>query len=304
MKTKQLFWGLLFLSLGVLFLVNNLIGISIDLGSLYKFWPLILVLIGISVIIKNEISKMIVIGVTSIFLALVIFSFINKDWCWFKNHQRTDYKITLADTISEPWDEKIKQINLKFDGGAASFLIDANTNEMFMAASNKLTSYDNFVLKKDGETANLNIRMKDVPFDFDDEFKGNRLHLSLNTNPSYNLNFDVGAASADFDLSKLKIENIDIEIGAASMDMKISELFSDTLYVDVKAGASSINIQIPEGVGSEIYSDLALSSKHLKDFKEVRDDRYQTNDFETAKKKIIFRISGGVSSFKIERYKN
>jgi hypothetical protein len=88
------------------------------------------------------------------------------------------------------------------------------------------------------------------------------------------------------------------------MDMKISELFSDTLYVDVKAGASSINIQIPEGVGSEIYSDLALSSKHLKDFKEVRDDRYQTNDFETAKKKIIFRISGGVSSFKIERYKN
>lgn len=49
MKKQQqgnLFWGVLFLILGALFLMNNL-GVDVDVGELFlTYWPLILIAVG------------------------------------------------------------------------------------------------------------------------------------------------------------------------------------------------------------------------------------------------------------------
>ncbi len=50
MKNQQqsnLFWGVLFLVLGAIFLMNNL-GFDIDIGDLFlTYWPLILIAVGL-----------------------------------------------------------------------------------------------------------------------------------------------------------------------------------------------------------------------------------------------------------------
>ncbi len=50
MKKQQqgnLFWGVLFLILGAVFLMNNM-GMDIDVGELFlTYWPLILIAVGI-----------------------------------------------------------------------------------------------------------------------------------------------------------------------------------------------------------------------------------------------------------------
>ncbi len=301
MKSKQLFWGLLFFTLGILFLLNNVIGTHIELGSLYRFWPVILILIGFSVIVKQDMVKVIMSALTGILLALIIFSFFNKDWLVCNSNWNKDKNIVLADTVKEPWNDSIKQVNISFDGGAASFSIDDKTGNLFTAASDKIASYENFSVVRENDIAKLKIKMKEWHVGFGEKH-ANHLSLSLNPKPIYNLIFDVGAASADFDLTGLKVKNLDVNIGAASLVLKLSNPVDDTLYADIDAGASSINISIPKTVGAEIYSDLALSSKHISGFKEIRDDRFQTEEFDKAKKKIIFRISGGVSSFTIDRY--
>ena len=52
MKTKQLFWGVLLIALGLLIFLNNIGQISWDWEELIKFWPLFFVLWGISLMIR------------------------------------------------------------------------------------------------------------------------------------------------------------------------------------------------------------------------------------------------------------
>ncbi len=44
-KTDSLFWGIVLLTIGIIFLLNNL-GVDISLGEILKFWPLILIYFG------------------------------------------------------------------------------------------------------------------------------------------------------------------------------------------------------------------------------------------------------------------
>ena len=52
-KKESLFWGVILLVIGTLFLVDNL-GMDIDLWNIISdFWPMILILIGIKNIIPH-----------------------------------------------------------------------------------------------------------------------------------------------------------------------------------------------------------------------------------------------------------
>ncbi len=44
-KSDSLFWGIVLLVIGIVFLLHNL-GVDISLGKILKFWPLILIYFG------------------------------------------------------------------------------------------------------------------------------------------------------------------------------------------------------------------------------------------------------------------
>ncbi len=44
-KTDSLFWGIVLLVIGFVFLLNNL-GVDISIGEILKFWPVILIYFG------------------------------------------------------------------------------------------------------------------------------------------------------------------------------------------------------------------------------------------------------------------
>lgn len=56
-KQETLFWGVILLLLGILFLIDNM-GVNIDVWDVFtKFWPLILIGIGAKNIIYHLKSK-------------------------------------------------------------------------------------------------------------------------------------------------------------------------------------------------------------------------------------------------------
>ena len=44
-RTDSLFWGIVLLTIGIIFLLHNL-GVDISLGEILKFWPIILIYLG------------------------------------------------------------------------------------------------------------------------------------------------------------------------------------------------------------------------------------------------------------------
>jgi hypothetical protein len=306
MKTSHIFWGLLFIVFGLLVLINNFTNIFMDWGAIWKLWPLVIVLLGLSIIVRHKYGKGIIAGIAAIILALAIFAsiktathFVNNDFdITFGDEADSEYTTT---EFTEDYDPLLKFGTLNFDAGAGTFNISKTTDSLIHATATGLKN--NFRLTRfdtDSSTKiNLVMRHKSV-FRFGNSYKNN-LELALNPKLIWDMNFDVGAASMDFDLSEFKTDKVDVDMGAAALKIKLGSLSNET-KLSIDAGASDINIYIPRESGCKITTDGALSSKHFNDFEKINSDHYETANFAEATNKIFIVIDSGVSSISVDRY--
>ena len=306
MKASHIFWGILFIGLGLLVLINNFTNIFMDWSTIWKLWPLTIVLIGLSILVKHKSGKSVIAGLAAIVLALAIFASF-KTATHFVNN---DFQIDLGDEAdnkygiteyNESFDSTLTFATLNFDAGGGTFKISDTTPDLIYATTEgiqnnySLTRYDN------DSSSTINFKMgKKAVFRFGDDYK-NKVDINLNTKPVWDMNFDVGAASMDFDLTPFKVKDVDVDMGAASITIKINDLYPET-NISVDAGASDINILIPKGSGCKIVTDGALSSKHFSEFKKIDSDNYQTENFNEATNKVYVNIECGVSSISVDRY--
>lgn len=303
MKTSHVFWGTLFICFGLLVLINNFTSILMDWGLIWKLWPLVIILLGISIIMKHKAGKSFVAGLAALILALAIFGTFKTAFYIADN----DFEISLGgkpgfsvNDYNETFNDSIKFATLNFDGGAGKFILQDTTDNLIFfrtegAKNNyRLTRYD------EENSSVINFDMKDTKIVFGKNYK-NRVDFNLNSNPVWDLNFDVGAASIDLDLKKFNVKDITVDMGAASLELTLGSL-RDTSNISIDAGASDININIPENAGCEIVTDAALSSKHFPGFNETNSGRYRSSNYDESKQKIFIDIECGVSSISVKKY--
>jgi hypothetical protein len=306
MKPSHIFWGLLFVGLGLLVLINNFTNIFMDWSTIWKLWPLTIVLIGLSILVKHQSGKAVIAGLAAIVLALAIFASFKTATHFFSN----DFQIDIGDDanyefatteFNEKYDSTLTYATLNFDAGAGTFNLTDTTYNLIAAITEG--HKNNYKLKRlDTDSSSIiDFDMGDKAiFRFGNDYK-NTVDISLNSNPVWDMNFDVGAASMDFDLTKFKTKILSVDMGAAAINIKLGDLFPET-KLSVDAGASDINIFVPKGTGCKIVTDGALSSKHFSDFKKIDSDNYQTENFSEAANKVYINIECGVSSISVERY--
>ena len=306
MKTSNIFWGVFFISIGGLVLLGNITDLNFTWNSAWKFWPMVLILIGVSILVKNEIGKGIVAGLAALVLALTLYASISATTNLIDN----DFEINLGDEVavfdttyfSQEYSDSIKTASLNFSGGAGGFKM--------LTPTDKLLDF-----RTEGVRENFNLERNDLDSHSDINFEmksnhsiklgknnyKNNVELSLNSNPEWDLNFDVGAASLDLDLTQYKVNKLDIDMGAAALNVKFGDL-ADVTRFKLDAGASDIDILIPDSVGCEIKSDAALSSRNYEGFTKLNNDIYRSENFDKFSKKIYIDIDCGVSSIDVKTY--
>jgi LiaI-LiaF-like transmembrane region len=310
MKTKHLFWGFLFITIGVLILLNNVTTFTLYWIDIWKYWPLLLILVGISFLIKSTFIRGTIASITAIIIGISIFAMLKSGWGFFQNDvfSGTHHGIVIKGwndnnyeerNFVEDFNNKIKTATLDLNANVGSFKIDDTTSSLFTATTKGYG--DRFYLTR--QTNN-----KDTKLIFGSQKKfvifgksKNKVDINLNKNPLWNLSFDIGAASSEFDLRPFKVRDVDINMGAASLKIYLGDL-SDTTNVEIDAGASSIEISIPENSGCELRADVTLSSMHFDRFNKIDKKLYRTDNFDSSPKKIFLKIDSGVSSVKIRRY--
>jgi hypothetical protein len=306
MKTSHIFWGLLFIVLGGLVLINNFTTMFMDWSTIWKLWPLVVILLGLSILIKHKYGKGVVAGLAAIILAFAIFASFKTATHFVSN----DFHIDLGDEADnrygtseyeENFDSTLNFATLNFEAGGGSFKITDTTNNLFYATTEGIQNNYSLTRNDEDSSSTINFKMgnKSV-FRFGKDYK-NKVDIALNSKPVWDMNFDVGAASMDFDLTPFKVKNVDVDMGAASITIKLNNLYPETEVI-VDAGASDINIFVPKESGCKIVTDGALSSKHFSDFKKIDSDNYQTENFDEATNKIYINIECGVSSISVDRY--
>ncbi|MCL6097212.1 MAG: DUF5668 domain-containing protein [Bacteroidetes bacterium] len=300
MKCGQMFWGFFLLTLGALFLFTKYDMIQSSFEFVWNIWPLLFVFWGAMVIFKSSFVRPVVSALFGIFLALLIFGIIHNAFWGFDFYDGDKGQFT--DYYYEDYNPSYKSASLEINSGAGKFMIVNTTDKLIEGkAYGSLAEYDFHSDKTDSSIdVTFDLNKKDGNF-FRGRFR-NQLDVALNQNPIWDITLNIGASKSNFDLSNFKVKNLDLHTGATSTKIKLGDKYDQTTNVSVNMGAASLTLEVPQNVGCEIQSDMALASKHIEGFSSRGSGHYITDNFENSTKRILIDVKGGVSSLTVRRY--
>jgi len=299
MKFRNIFWGMILILVGILLTLQNLNVIDFDWYNLWRLWPVILVLWGVSIIPVKNIIKIILV---LIILSASTFYMMQESVRWHD----TDYSISFNDSIGElnqeftiSYEDSALFANLDMEIAASTFLlVDESYDLIDFNKRGSMIDYK-YTIKKIDSTVDVNIYIDEsVKFKSNNH---NRVDMSLNPQPIWDLNFEIGAADANLDLTGLKINRINIEGGAAAIKVKLGDK-NPVTNMNIETGASSIKVLIPKESYCELNITSVLSGKKIPGFEKVDRGHYTTDNYEEATNKIYIVVETAISSYSIIRY--
>ncbi len=305
MKSGRIFWGTLFVIIGVLGILHNYFAVTLSWDALWKLWPLLLVFLGISAFLKDSKSKWLVVGGIGLLAGIVLFSSAQKGCSSvdriIDRHEHTDYSDVSEQTLTAEMDSGVTRASFDFEGGAGRFEF-RDTTSAFVHAEIR-SSITSYTLDRDDDEGvpHFCLNMNDASVSWEGHGMKNRVYMYLNPQPSWDIGIEGGAASMDFDLRPFIVRTLSLEAGAASIEVRLGDR-ADSCVVSIETGASSVTLHVPEHVGCEVHTESALSSKSLPAFQKIASGHYRTEQFDAAEKKIFIDVESGLSSIKVRRY--
>ncbi len=306
MSYRKIFWGLLLVMIGVLFILKNTGVLFFSWHTMWQLWPVILILWGISLIPVKDWIKL----VLSLLTVLVTFFAMqqygpkdkhnwNFEWNDRNNNDDEESVTTYNKVMSEDFDSLTKFANLKLNIGVGNFKIKDTTNLLIEVKHDNDNANYSMTAKKEDSLSIIDLSLEKG--EFNNGNIRNNVVMKLNPNPIWDLDLNVGAAEVDFDLSGFKTRNLKIQGGASDIELKLGAALPLT-EVKLEAGAASITIRVPESAGCEIISNTFMASKDFSGFTKIGKQQYQTPNFVTSTNKIKIDLQAGVASVNVERY--
>lgn len=306
MKTSNVFWGVLLILLGSLFILDNLNIVDFEWHNIWRLWPVVLVLWGVSII---PLSDWIKLGLVALIIAATVYLVVEESVYWegkpFRIEFHDDYNLDsdsgapVYQDFYVPMEDSADVVTLNMDAAAGSFYVSEQSANL-LDFSGKATNikYTYRVKRMDGEVE-INVEPDETIYLH--KKSRNRINIGLNPYPVWDLNMDVGAAEMDFDLSAFKVSSLEIDGGAASFKIKLGDKLPE-MHVRIDAGASSILVKVPQESGCDLKISSVLSGKHISGFSKLDHGHYQTENFDEASNKIYLNVDAAVSSYNIIRY--
>ena len=309
MSYRKIFWGLLLVLIGILFILKNTGVLFFSWHTIWQLWPVILILWGISLIPVKDWIKLVLSLVTVLITFVAVQQWAPKDnhkWHFGWNDDRNTDRIADEDNatsynniMSEDFDSLTKYAELKLNIGVGNFKITDTTNRLIEVKHDNNNANYSMTAKTEDSVSVIDLSLEKG--EFKDGNITNNVEMKLNPNPIWDMELNVGAAEVKFDLTAFKTRDLKIQGGASDIDLKIAALLPET-NVKIEAGAASIIVRVPESAGCEIISNTFLASKDFKGFTKMGNQRYQTPGYDSSTNKIKINLQAGVARVDVVRY--
>lgn len=304
MKSGRVFWGTLFVIIGVLGIMHNYFAVNLSWEALWKLWPLLLVLLGITAFLKDSKSKWLIVGGIGLLTGVVLFASAQKGCSSVeriveRHEHEGGYEDISEQLLVSEMDTLAERASFHFEGGAGHFEIRDTTSDFVRAEiRSSITSYT--LRRDDDPQPEFHLSMDDASVSWEGSKMRNRVYMYLNPAPLWDLDFETGAASMDLDLRPFAVRRLNVDAGAASIEIRLGAR-ADTCRVDVETGASSVTLLVPTSVGCEVRTEAALSSKSLKDFQKINSGLYRSPNFDDTPSRMYISVESGLSSITVKR---
>jgi len=279
-------WGILLLSVGVVFLLQTLNVLPWGLwGTLWRFWPVVIITIGLGILLRRYniwLVSLLILAILGACLGIAI---------WQYGPSPAAGQITKS--YSQPLGS-VQQAQIEIDFTAGSLTINSlpagslNLVEVDSTLSNGETGIRVDFHRQDGQgSLHLSRERVDWPFWGKDE---NRWLVNLNRNIPLTVAVRFTASNANLELSQLQIVELrmDVDLGNYTVKMPSS---AGTIHVYIKANLANLEVIIPDGVAVRLRADVDLGHLGVDESRFPRKgDYYVSPDFESAPKRIELEL--------------
>lgn len=268
MKQSSIFWGLVFILLGGLFLLNNFGVIAVDLWSV--IWPLLLILFG--------------------------------GWVLWMSFYGGDESLE-TETASIPLDGASEaRLTLKHGAGKLRLTAGASADQLL---SGTFVGGIRQRVNRRGDLLDVNLEIPHAgfPYIFFSWIWGGRggirWDVALNTGIPLRLQAESGASESHFDLTELQVKDLVLKTGASSTEVNLP-VHADHTHVKIEAGAASVVLRVPEGVAARIAVNGGLLDAQIDTNRFPRTNGgYQSSDYDTAAQRVDIDIDAGVGAVQV-----
>jgi hypothetical protein len=251
---RGVFWPLLLVAIGLIFLLQNFGFISgVSWFAIASLWPVLLILIGLDIAFARRWplpTLAVEVAVIAAGLALVAYSpnlspgvFVFGDG---SGSGDTDVAVPRG----------ASQLNLTLNGGATrSYHLSGGAEQLVEAHS---TSPD-LRLRGPSGTTRADVRLDQTSNGFFVPSGPGDVQIRVASDVPTSLTINVGAGEFDVDLSDVRVTDARVNVGASSMRFVLPKASGD-VAIRLNGGASSVVIVVPSGVEARIATTGGLLS--------------------------------------------
>lgn len=265
MRRGTISWGAFLILFGVLFLLDNLNVINVNIWGL--FWPLLLIWFGLQML-------------------------------WGYSRRDRD---AGAEFLSIPI-KGIEEAHIRINYGAGELQVHGDTAPEYLLDGEFGSGVDYDLREAGDNTVDLKLRSPSESF-FSWPWWGagesRRWNFGLNDALPLSLEVSTGASKTVLDLSRLQVKALQLKTGASETNVTLPAHAGFT-EVSGETGLAAVRFRVPEGVAARIRTSGGLSEINVDQDRFSRTGSgYQSADYDTAENRVDIDISVGLGSASI-----
>ncbi|MCL5666768.1 MAG: toast rack family protein [Patescibacteria group bacterium] len=302
----RFFWGIFIIFIGLIFLAQAAGFISgSEVGMFFtRMWPVVIIFIGLGVIARGSwvgslLSTIVALLLLSA-LAIVIFNvpiFGRQNISGLRNNVLDNANQDLVtQEISVDRLDAAQSAEISVNSGAAQIYVSGGSDRLVSGTLDSNFAHASVSSQLNGNTQIVEIKTEGSGLNFGRHI--NRLNLQLSTGTPLSLNLNSGASSLNLDFSGVNLQNFSLRAGASSAQIEFGDI-AENSKADINAGASSVSLVLPKDVGAKINVSSALTGKNFSNFRQTGSNTYESENYNSAAKKMEINFNGGVSNVSV-----
>jgi len=263
--SSRLFWPLALITLGVLFLLDNLGFLP---GNAWGYlWPLLLIFFGLSLLMGRGARP-----------------------------EPVEDSLSLDGATSAA-------INFKHGAGVLAVRAGAGPERLydgvFTGGLNKRIDRQGDRVEATLEASPQDWTQWMLPWNWIGNSRGFEWDVRLNPETRLALSFETGASESRLDLTDLRVAELRLQTGASDTRIALPARAGWT-RARIASGAASVRVTVPPGVAARIRGSMGVGALSVDQARfPRRDGGYESPDFETAANRVELDIEGGVGSVQV-----
>jgi hypothetical protein len=291
-------WAVILISIGVIFLLNNLGVIHIAWTQLINFWPVLLILIGLDIMLgrRSFLGSLITAGFAVLVIAGIMW-LISVPNSLISNASN----LTTGNITQALGDAKALDVTLQLgvtDTHLKALSGGKNAVEGTYRTDDRLrldTTYD-----VRGDTGTLVIRQQSDQNNtrMTSPFVG-ELNLGLTDRVPVDLTVEMGVGSVTLDLTGIQLSSLTVKGGVGGLSIILPT--AGTFDVNLDGGVGGIEIRVPDSLAASIRVDSGITAVDVRGFEGNGDDRWESSNFNSAANQASISVHAGIGAISITK---